>query len=103
LTAKIKSYTVVSAYNSLLFWGERSGMGSMDNSNEGKTFVEFRRKGGRPSAVRGDGAPAEDFEFQWTNQRGSAKRPGVKVGLRGGIFSAARSWIDAGGGTSAEV
>jgi len=60
LTAKIKSYTVVSAYNSLCFGEKRSGMGSMDNSNEGKDLRRISPKGeGGEVLSAAMGAPAE--------------------------------------------
>lgn len=44
LTAEIRSYTLPAVYNSTYFKGSERAMSGPDNSNEGKNFIEFRRK-----------------------------------------------------------
>ena len=44
MTPKNTSYTIASSYNPTLFHGDQLAMSNLDNCNEGKAFVEFRRK-----------------------------------------------------------
>jgi len=44
LTRKFSSYTIALLYNPILFFRNRLIMGSVNNCNEEKNFVEFRRK-----------------------------------------------------------
>ena len=57
-------------------------MSGSDNSNRREEFHRIPTEGeGIRSAFRLDGESAEDFEFQWKDQRGCAERTGFKVGI----------------------
>ena len=57
-------------------------MTGVDNCNEAKNFVEFRRKVRAAEVLSGVHAkPVETAAVQRTSQRGFAKWPGVEVGI----------------------
>ena len=56
-------------------------MTGVDNCNEAKNFVEFRRKVRGGEVLSGSRTAVEAVAVQWTGQCGFAKWPGVEVGI----------------------